>query len=107
MIAKLLTDKILDQFDIQYATARLQQLHNLILEEGNENPPIPISNEELADIMKYCIQNLDALSEYKEQADSCRKSNTCIDLANRYYNTVKAYLSLGDAADYIMQFNRQ
>lgn len=106
MIAKLLTDKILDQFDIQDATNRFEQLHNLVLEEGNENPPIPISNEELADIMKYCIQNLDALSEYKEQADSCRKSGTCIDLVDRYYDTVKAYLSLGDAADYIMKFNR-
>lgn len=106
MIVKLLTNKALDQFDIQDATNRFEQLHNLVLEECNENPPIPISNEELADIMKYCIQNLDALSEYKDQADSCRKSGTCIDLVDRYYDTVKAYLSLGDAADYIMKFNR-
>lgn len=107
MIMKLLTDKILDYFDTQDATNRFNQLRELILTEGNENPPIPISNEELVDIIEYCIKNLDALYEYKEQADSCRKSDTCIDLTNRYYDTVKAYLSLGDAADYIMKFNRQ
>lgn len=104
MTTKLLTNRVLDQFDIQHVADELQHLHNLVLEEDKEQV-IPITYAELVDILDYCKQNLHNLFEYRQQAELYRKSGTYIDLVSRYWNIAEQYMSLANAANVIAELN--